>query len=749
MSKLIYAKSKAGFETAYPTKDTIQKSIVFTEDGYLWTHGQYFRIFNDSASPLFTSSISGSVVTLKDASNKTLTSFDVGVVSITGDTIISSTTTNGAATLTHSAPFSAAQSAGPSADSSTSITVPQLVFDKYGHYTGVTNRTATLNQVKQNLNTTSTTAYLLTGTSATTTNSAETNFNTNLKVDLSTSTLYALIFSGSLQNSLTLTINGTAVVYNNSAAKSSTFYAPTSSGTTGTDYYLTPTTSGAPVWQQADSSIASGSTKLITSGAVYSAVNSIIATTDAMVYKGVLDATSSGLPAANKGDTYKVSVAGNFNNTKPVEVGDMLICNTDNTAAVAYGSITASSWNSWDVIQTNLTTSTAGLSLLNLSTPASTSLISVTSGGVASANYTLSGTGNVVALTTSPTFTTPILGAATATSINGLNITTTTGTLTIASGKTLTVNNSVTLSGTDGSTISFGSGGTVVYTSNINTSAGLASILGDETGSGKVVFNTSPTFVGDVSFTHATAGTDTFKISPNSTATSAFTGIFTWNNLTANRTWTLPDNGGIIALTTDIINKASNLAGGVLGSLPYQSNVDTTSMLAPNTTTTKKYLTQTGTGTVGAAPAWNQIVTSDISDLTTASTGITKVGTITTGTWNGSVIGVVYGGTGLSSIGKGNILYGSNTNTLSALANPTSDNWVLTFDLTTGLPKWEYPTDSWRDILLRTTSNPTSAASIGTNSLKFGEEFFWDTTNLEVKMGWAEIASDGTLTYAY
>jgi hypothetical protein len=62
-----------------------------------------------------------------------------------------------------------------------------------------------------------------------------------------------------------------------------------------------------------------------------------------MVYKGVLNATSSGLPAANKGDTYKVSVAGNFNNTKPVEVGDMLICNTDNTAAVAYGSITASS----------------------------------------------------------------------------------------------------------------------------------------------------------------------------------------------------------------------------------------------------------------------------------------------------------------------------------------------------------------------------------------------------------------------
>ena len=39
-----------------------------------------------------------------------------------------------------------------------------------------------------------------------------------------------------------------------------------------------------------------------------------------------------------------------------------------------------------------------------------------------------------------------------------------------------------------------------------------------------------------------------------------------------------------------------------------------------------------GTGTNGAAPAWGTIVTADITDLTSASTGITKIGTITTGT---------------------------------------------------------------------------------------------------------------------
>lgn len=62
---------------------------------------------------------------------------------------------------------------------------------------------------------------------------------------------------------------------------------------------------------------------------------------------------------------------------------------------------------------------------------------------------------------TSPTLVTPTLGAASATSINGLIITSTTGTFTLASGKSLTVNNSLTLSATDGATLNIGSGGTL------------------------------------------------------------------------------------------------------------------------------------------------------------------------------------------------------------------------------------------------------------------------------------------------
>ncbi len=88
-----------------------------------------------------------------------------------------------------------------------------------------------------------------------------------------------------------------------------------------------------------------------------------------------------------------------------------------------------------------------------------TGTLSVARGGTGVTTST--GTGSVVLSTnpalSSPTLTTPVLGAATATSINKLAITApaTGSTLTIADGKGLTVSNSLTLAGTDGVTITF------------------------------------------------------------------------------------------------------------------------------------------------------------------------------------------------------------------------------------------------------------------------------------------------------
>lgn len=59
------------------------------------------------------------------------------------------------------------------------------------------------------------------------------------------------------------------------------------------------------------------------------------------------------------------------------------------------------------------------------------------------------------------TFVAPVLGAATATSINGLIITTTTGTFTLTNAKTLSVSATLTLAGTDGKTLTVSNSGTL------------------------------------------------------------------------------------------------------------------------------------------------------------------------------------------------------------------------------------------------------------------------------------------------
>ncbi len=83
----------------------------------------------------------------------------------------------------------------------------------------------------------------------------------------------------------------------------------------------------------------------------------------------------------------------------------------------------------------------------------------VTSVSVTTANGV---SGSVATDTTTPAITL-VLGAITPTSVNGLTITTTTGTLTVATGKVVTVNNQLTFTGTDGSSVAFGAGGTVSY----------------------------------------------------------------------------------------------------------------------------------------------------------------------------------------------------------------------------------------------------------------------------------------------
>lgn len=237
---------------------------------------------------------------------------------------------------------------------------------------------------------------------------------------------------------------------------------------------------------------------------------------------------------------------------------------------------------------------------------------------------------------------------------NGLTLTANATGFSAAGGttsKTLTVNNSITLAGTDGTTI------------------------------------TLPATTGTVALNNQTQYIGTTAVAINrASASLSLTGV------------SIDGSAGSASSAT----KATNLAGGngttLLGSVPYQSGADTTTLLSPNVSATKQFLSQTGTGTNGAAPAWSSVSKSDVglssvenTALSTwaGSTNITTLGTVTSGTWSATAIAVTKGGTGqtTSSAGfnalspvttLGDLIYGDGANSNARLAgNVTSTKKFL------------------------------------------------------------------------
>jgi len=72
---------------------------------------------------------------------------------------------------------------------------------------------------------------------------------------------------------------------------------------------------------------------------------------------------------------------------------------------------------------------------------------------------------------------------------------------------------------------------------------------------------------------------------------------------------------------------------------------------------------------------------------------ITTLGTITTGVWNGTDIGVAHGGTGLSAAAKGSVLIANDANTISALDGGGSDDGILLYTSSSDTISWATTVD--------------------------------------------------------
>ena len=300
-----------------------------------------------------------------------------------------------------------------------------------------------------------------------------------------------------------------------------------------------------------------------------------------------------------------------------------------------------------------------------LGTNVATFLATPSSSNLLAAVTDETGTGALV-FATSPTLVTPALG----TPASGI-MTNVTGT---AAG--LTAGNVTTNANLTGHITSVGNAAVL----GSFTSAELATALTDETGSGAAVFGTSPAIT-----TSLTTPSTTFAL-VNATATTVnFAGAATTISIGAATGTTTVNNS--LVVTGDLTINGTTTTVNATTITVDDKNLELGSVSSPTNTTadgggiTLKGETDKTLNWVNATAAWTSsedfnLLTGKVyeingttvlsgSSLGTGVTGssLTSVGTIGTGTWQGTIIGPTYGGTGINNGTKTITLGGNFTHT--------------------------------------------------------------------------------------
>lgn len=437
-------------------------------------------------------------------------------------------------------------------------------------------------------------------------------------------------------------------------------------------------------------------------------------------------------------EAFKLSLAGNlttsgaFNTTLTATANTTLTLPTTGTLVTLAGNETLTNKS---VNGVTLTTSGSSTNFLNqqgnyvaisgggdaLTSNPLSQFAATTSAQLAGVISDETGSGSLV-FATSPTLVTPVLGVASATSVNKLTITApaTGSTLTIADGKTLTANNTLTFTGTDASSVNFGTGGTVLYSGGAlgtpssatltnaiglpistgvsglgtgvatflatPTSANLISAVTDETGTGNLVFSNSPTLVtpnlgtpSSIVLTNATSipagqltGTIPTGVLGNSSLNIGTTSI-ALNRASASQALTgITSIDGFAAAVTLTADNATNATNYPLFSNAATGNV------SPRTDTGFTYNPSTG---VLTSTTFAGTLSGNASTATSAAT-LTTPRTINGVSFDGSANITVTAAAG--TLTGATLAAGVTDSSLTSVATITSGTWSGSFGAVSG-----------------------------------------------------------------
>jgi predicted RNase H-like nuclease len=170
------------------------------------------------------------------------------------------------------------------------------------------------------------------------------------------------------------------------------------------------------------------------------------------------------------------------------------------------------------------------------------------------------------------------------------------------------------------------------------------------------------------------------------------TALSTWAGSTNITTLGTVSTGTWSATSIVATKGGTGISTYTLGDIIYSDASNSLAKLTGNTAASNRFLRQIGNGTISAAPTWSTVTSTDVglgnvenTALSTwsGSTNVTILGTIATGTWNATAIGIGKGGTGQTTASAafnalspsttlGDLIVGDGANSNARLAGNTT-----------------------------------------------------------------------------